>query len=321
MSGSSTCVRFVNLRQQRTLHIFHPQRYPTYGKDGLLTTLYGSHNKPINVKEGGAHSANQARKLRVKSKKSRPASAAAGKVRGRSETEENKYKRGWMFHSNRSSVCSDRSWKPCKNPFLTHCKFRETIIANHNHHYNIARKDILAYYPVERDEQPVEIPKPPPPPKKIEMPKPKQPVLVPDKKPEPPKKIPIKEYPYCGPGISVRLEPIIKRGKPIVEVIEEFVPPPVKKVCIRCTVNYPDHDGIVCSGCIRCRVCDICPPDPELDGICRPCLKCLNCNIRPPWPEHVGGEYEGWCLECIPQPSEPPPEPPAVKVKVKESWT
>lgn len=96
------------------------------------------------------------------------------------------------------------------------------------------------------------------------------------------------------------MEPIVKRSKPIVEVIEEPLPPPPKKVCIRCTVNYPDHDGIICTPCIRCRICDVNPPDPELDGICRPCLKCTNCNIRPPWADNVGTEYEGWCYECIP---------------------
>ena len=71
----------------------------------------------------------------------------------------------------------------------------------------------MAYYPIERDEQPVEIPKPPPKPKPIVIVKPKPvpaPVVV--KK----KEIPVKEYPYCGPGISVRLEPIIKNAKPIV---------------------------------------------------------------------------------------------------------
>ena len=71
-----------------------------------------------------------------------------------SSINEDKYKRGEMFHSHRSSEATDRTWKPCKNPFLTHCKFRETIYANHNHHYNIARQDILAFYPIERDENP-----------------------------------------------------------------------------------------------------------------------------------------------------------------------
>jgi len=79
------------------LHTFHPQRYPTYDKEGILKTLYGSHNKPINVKEGGAHSANQARKLRVKKK--RPSSARVNGVKGVRGASEDKYKRGELFHS------------------------------------------------------------------------------------------------------------------------------------------------------------------------------------------------------------------------------
>lgn len=225
-----------------------------------------------------------------------------------------------MFHSNRSSVCSDRSFRPCKNPFLTHCKFRETIIANHNHHYNIARHDILAYHPIERDEQPVDLPPPPKKPKPIPPPIVK-PVPVP-KVVAPPKPIPTKSYPYLGPGISVKMEPIVKKAKPIVEVIDEPIPPPPKKVCTRCMVRFPDHDGIICKECIRCYICEIRPPDPELNGMCRPCLKCFNCKIRPPWPGNDGGDYDGWCFECLPQISEPPPpEPPKEKVKVKESWT
>lgn len=137
----------------------------------------------------------------------------------------------------------------------------------------------------------------------------------------PPKKVPVKEYPYCGPGISVRMDPIIKNAKPIHKEIEVPVEPPPKKVCVRCLVRWPDHDGIICTPCIRCRICEVNPPDPELDGICRPCLKCPNCTIRGPWDGNDGTEYEGWCFECLPVPEEPPPEPPAVKVKVKESWT
>ena len=82
------------------------------------------------------------------------------------------------------------------------------------------------------------------------------------------KKEPIKEYPYCGPGISVRMEPIIKNGKPINVEIEEPLPPPPKKVCVRCAERHPDYDGVICTPCIRCKICDLNPPDAELDGIC-----------------------------------------------------
>ena len=120
------------------------------------------------------------------------------------------------------------------------------------------------YHPIERDENPQEIPvivKKRPPPPVI-----KAPIKVP--LPPPPVKIPIKEYPYCGPGISVKLEPIIKRGKPVHEVIEVPITPVKARVCVRCTINFPDHDGIICTPCIRCRICDINPPHPDLDGIC-----------------------------------------------------
>lgn len=82
------------------------------------------------------------------------------------------------------------------------------------------------------------------------------------------KRTPIKQYPYCGPGISVRLEPIIKRGKPITEVIEQPLPPAPKKVCVRCNDRFPDYDGIICTPCIPCKICLIGPPHPDLDGIC-----------------------------------------------------
>ena len=54
------------------MHTYHPQRYPTYDSEGLLKTVYGAFNKPINVKGGEAKSANQGRKLKSKG---RPGSA------------------------------------------------------------------------------------------------------------------------------------------------------------------------------------------------------------------------------------------------------
>jgi len=112
---------------------------------------------------------------------------------------EDKYKRGEIFDSQRSRFGSDRKWQPCKNPFLTNCKFRETVFCNHNHHYNISRSDILAYVPIERDEGPTWVPppKPPPPPPMIK--KPKVVVKIPEKpipevkvvEPPKPKKAPV----------------------------------------------------------------------------------------------------------------------------------
>jgi len=195
---SSTIVRFVNLRKHRTLHTYHPQRHPVYNKQGICDTVFGKHNEPISVGESG----NKKRKVR------RPTSAQVNGV--------DKYKRGEIFHSKRSQDASDRSWRPCKNPFLTNCKFRETIFCNHNHYYNISRNDIIAYHPIERDEGPTWIPPPPQkpaPPPKIRMPPPPKQVVVkvPEKpivvKKEPPKRIPvaapekIKKYPYPKPGV------------------------------------------------------------------------------------------------------------------------
>lgn len=114
---------------------------------------------------------------------------------------------------------------PRKNPFLTNCKFRETIFANHNHHYNISRHDILAYVPVERDEGPTWVP-PPPPPKKpppviVKIPvkarvdvKEKEPEKAPPPKVErsKPKAVPVappekvKVYPFPKPGVYEKVD-------------------------------------------------------------------------------------------------------------------
>ena len=46
---SATVVRFVNIRRQRSLHTYHPQRYPVYDKQGECATVFGKHNEPKNI--------------------------------------------------------------------------------------------------------------------------------------------------------------------------------------------------------------------------------------------------------------------------------
>ena len=71
----------------------------------------------------------------------------------------------------------------------------------------------------------------------------------------------VKVYPYPKPGVSEKCEPIIMRGLQITKVIQQPREPPKKKMCSKCFLREPDHDGIICSDCVRCYRCKERQPD------------------------------------------------------------